>query len=102
MKTVLISGGGIAGPALAFWLRRHGFTPTIVEIAAGPRPGGQTVDIRGVSKQVVERMGLMPAVNRQQLHEAGLEYVRADGRRAAAMPVDMLDGAGAVADIEIL
>jgi 2-polyprenyl-6-methoxyphenol hydroxylase-like FAD-dependent oxidoreductase len=102
MKTVLISGGGIAGPALAFWLRRHGFAPTIVEIAAGPRPGGQTVDIRGISKVVVARMGLMPAVEARQLHEAGLEYVRANGSRAAAMPVDLLDGAGAVADIEIL
>jgi 2-polyprenyl-6-methoxyphenol hydroxylase-like FAD-dependent oxidoreductase len=102
MKSVLISGGGIAGPALAFWLRRFGFEPTVVEIAAGPRPGGQTVDLRGVSRTVVERMGLMPAVAARQLHERGLEYVRADGRRAAAMPADLLDGAGPVAEIEIL
>ncbi|TCO48557.1 2-polyprenyl-6-methoxyphenol hydroxylase-like FAD-dependent oxidoreductase [Kribbella antiqua] len=101
-KTVLISGGGIAGPALAYWLRRHGFTPTIVEIAPAPRPGGQTIDIRGISKVVVERMGLMPAIKEAQLHERGLEYVRANGRRAAAMPVELLDGAGAVAEIEIL
>jgi 2-polyprenyl-6-methoxyphenol hydroxylase-like FAD-dependent oxidoreductase len=89
-KTVLISGGGIAGPALAYWLRRHGFTPTIVEIAPGPRPGGQTIDLRGISKVVVERMGLMPA------------YVRANGRSAVEMPAELLDGAGPVADIEIL
>jgi 2-polyprenyl-6-methoxyphenol hydroxylase-like FAD-dependent oxidoreductase len=101
-KTVLVSGGGIAGPALAYWLRRHGFTPTIVEIAPAPRPGGQTIDIRGISEVVVERMGLMPAIRKAQLHERGLEYVRANGRRAAAMPVELLDGAGAVADIEIL
>ncbi|MFF1821690.1 FAD-dependent monooxygenase [Kribbella sp. NPDC058245] len=101
-KTVLISGGGIAGPALAFWLRRAGFVPTVVEVAAGPRPGGQTVDLRGVSKTVAERMGLMPAVRERQLHERGMEYVRADGRRVAAMPVDLLDGAGPVAEIEIL
>jgi 2-polyprenyl-6-methoxyphenol hydroxylase-like FAD-dependent oxidoreductase len=102
MKTVLISGAGIAGPALAFWLRRYGFTPTIVEIASGPRPGGQTVDVRGISRTVVERMGLMPAVLDRQLHERGLEYVRANGRRAAALPADLLDGAGPVAEIEIL
>ena len=102
MKTVLISGGGIAGPALAFWLRRHGFVPTVVEIAPRPRAGGQTVDLRGVSRVVAERMGVMPAVAAKQLHERGLEYVRADGRRAAAMHVDTLDGAGPVAEIEIL
>jgi len=27
MQTVLISGASIAGPALAFWLRRRGFIP---------------------------------------------------------------------------
>ncbi|MGW6282809.1 FAD-dependent monooxygenase [Kribbella sp. NPDC055071] len=102
MKTVLISGGGIAGPAVAFWLRRFGFAPTVVEIAAGPRPGGQTVDLRGISRTVVERMGLMAAVADQQLHERGLAYVRADGRRVAAMDVELFDGAGPVAEIEIL
>ncbi len=101
-KTVLISGGGIAGPALGFWLRRYGFTPTIVEIAPGRRPGGQTVDLRGSSRVVVERMGLMPDVAERQLHERGLEYVGADGRRSAAMAAELLDGAGPVAEIEIL
>ncbi|HEY3557347.1 MAG TPA: FAD-dependent monooxygenase [Kribbella sp.] len=102
MKTVLISGGGIAGPSVAFWLRRFGFAPTIVEIAPGPRPGGQTVDLRGVSRVVAERMGVMPAVAERQVHERGLAYVNADGRRTAAMPAELLDGAGPVAEIEIL
>jgi 2-polyprenyl-6-methoxyphenol hydroxylase-like FAD-dependent oxidoreductase len=31
MQTILISGASIAGPALAFWLQRQGFIPTIVE-----------------------------------------------------------------------
>ncbi|WP_329481784.1 FAD-dependent monooxygenase [Kribbella sp. NBC_01484] len=101
-KRVLISGGGIAGPAVAFWLRRFGFAPTVVEVAPGPRPGGQTVDLRGVSRVVVERMGLMAAVGERQMHERGLEYVRANGRRAAAMPAELFDGAGPVAEIEIL
>ena len=42
-RTVLISGAGIGGPALAFWLRRHGFAPTVVEVAAAPRPGSDRV-----------------------------------------------------------
>ncbi|WP_433161945.1 FAD-dependent monooxygenase [Kribbella sp. CA-247076] len=101
-KSVLISGGGIAGPALAYWLRRHGFTPTVVEIAPAPRPGGQTVDLRGISRVVADRMGLIPAIRTAQLHERGLAYVRSDGRTVAAMPTELLDGAGPVADVEIL
>ncbi|MEU4395325.1 FAD-dependent monooxygenase [Kribbella sp. NPDC023855] len=99
---ILISGAGIAGPALAFWLRRAGFEPTVVELAEAPRPGGQTVDVRGIAREVVERMVLMPAVLDRRMHERGLAYVRADGRRTAAMPADFLDGAGPVAEIEIL
>jgi 2-polyprenyl-6-methoxyphenol hydroxylase-like FAD-dependent oxidoreductase len=39
---VLISGAGIAGPTLAYWLRRYGFTPTVVERAPKPREGGRS------------------------------------------------------------
>ena len=52
-RDVLISGASIAGPALAYWLHQHGFTPTIVERAPAPRPGGQTVDLRGAGRTVV-------------------------------------------------
>ena len=35
---VLISGAGVAGPALAYWLARYGADTTVVEIApAAPR-----------------------------------------------------------------
>lgn len=29
---VLISGAGIAGPTLAYWLLRNGFTPMLIEL----------------------------------------------------------------------
>ena len=41
--SVLISGIGIAGPTLAYWLAAHGFTPTLVERAARPRAGGYII-----------------------------------------------------------
>jgi 2-polyprenyl-6-methoxyphenol hydroxylase-like FAD-dependent oxidoreductase len=44
--TVVISGAGIAGPALARWLSATGYRVVVVEIAPGVRPGGQTVDVR--------------------------------------------------------
>ena len=46
-RRVLISGASVAGPALAFWLRRHGFTPTVIERAPSLREGGYAVDFRG-------------------------------------------------------
>ena len=43
---VLISGASIAGPVLAYWLRRHGFHATVVERAPGARKtGGHAVDL---------------------------------------------------------
>jgi len=98
---VLISGGGIAGPALAFWLHRAGAEVTVVERAAGPRPGGQAVDVRGVARGIVKRMGLMPAIDENRVDERGFALVAADGRRLAEMPADMFGGEGIVAEIEI-
>lgn len=101
-RTVLISGASIAGPALAYWLRRHGFTPTVVEIAPGPRPGGQAVDLRGAGREVVERMGLMPGVREARVDERGVANVDSNGRWVARMPADLFGGEGIVAEIEIM
>lgn len=101
-KTVLVSGASIAGPALAYWLRRHGFAVTIVETGDGLRPGGQAIDVRGVAREVVERMGIMPEVRHASVDERGMANVNADGRQVARMPVDMFGGDGIVAEIEIM
>ncbi|MGW5644689.1 FAD-dependent monooxygenase [Saccharopolyspora sp. NPDC003752] len=79
MRNVLISGAGIAGPTLAYWLQRKGFSVTLVERSPGPRSGGQAVDIRGVALDVVDRMSLG-------------EPMRAARTRMRGM--SMLDGAG--------
>lgn len=77
---ILISGGSVAGPTLAYWLRRHGFRPTVVERAAGPRRGGQAIDVRGVALDVVARMGLLERVRAAGTSMRGMSYVDADGR----------------------
>ena len=98
---VLISGGGVAGPALAHWLHRHGIAATIVERAPRPRPGGHAVDVRGVARQVIERMGLMPAVLAKRVDERGIALVDENGRRLAEMSAELFGGEGIVAEIEI-
>ena len=71
-RNVLIYSAGIAGPALAYWLRERGFTPTVVERAPALRPGGQAVDLRGAGRTVVERMGLIDRVRAVSLDQRGI------------------------------
>ncbi|RDH76743.1 FAD-binding monooxygenase [Mycolicibacterium moriokaense] len=100
--TVLISGAGIAGPSLAFWLSKIGYRVVVVEIGPGIRPGGQTVDLRGAGGDVVERMGLMPQMRARALEQHGIAWVNSDGSRRAEMPVTAFDGNGLVSKLEIL
>ncbi|MEU7895656.1 FAD-dependent monooxygenase [Nonomuraea sp. NPDC049152] len=95
---ILISGAGIAGPALAHWLRRHGFTPTIVEIAPDLRDGGHAVDFRGNAHlSVLRKMGVLDEIQRNQTGMGAMSYVSATGKKISSMPADLFAG-----DVEIL
>jgi 2-polyprenyl-6-methoxyphenol hydroxylase-like FAD-dependent oxidoreductase len=82
---VLISGAGIAGPTLAYWLLQHGFVPTLVERAPAPRTGGYMIDFWGVGYDVVDRMGLVPALQRVEYRIDGFRLVDRNGRRVASI-----------------
>ena len=99
---VLISGAGIAGLSLAYWLTKYGYRVTVAELADGIRPGGQTVDLRGAGADVVERMGLLDQMKSRSLFQRGIRYVRSDGSRRAEMPVEAFNGNGPVSKLEIL
>ncbi len=99
-KDVLISGAGVAGQALAIWLRRFGFSPVVVERAPAPRDGGQAVDLRGAAIEVARRTGILDAARAARTGTRGMSYVNSAGKRVAS-----LDGAFGVidpADIEIV
>jgi 2-polyprenyl-6-methoxyphenol hydroxylase-like FAD-dependent oxidoreductase len=59
---VVISGAGPAGLTAAYWLRRYGFSPTIVERAPSLVLGGYKIDVRGAALQVLKQMGVHDAV----------------------------------------
>jgi 2-polyprenyl-6-methoxyphenol hydroxylase-like FAD-dependent oxidoreductase len=90
--TVLISGAGVAGITLAYWLRRNGFTPTVVERASSIRDGGYKVDIRGAALQVVERMGLLGQIRKRVTDVRAGSVVDSRGRRVASMDGDTFGG----------
>lgn len=55
----LVSGAGIAGPTLAYWLARYGFDVMLVERAPGVRTGGYIIDFWGLGYDVADRMQLV-------------------------------------------
>lgn len=101
-RSILISGGSIAGPALAVWLDAAGWNTTVVERFAEQRDTGQNIDIRGAAREVVRRMDLEDAVKAATTGERGTEFVDAGGRALASFPAGTSDGDGATAEVEIL
>jgi len=83
MKTVLISGAGIAGPTLAFWLKAAGFEPTLVERAPALRRGGYVIDFWGLGYDIAERMGLIAEINRVGYQAREMRIVDDGGGRVA-------------------
>jgi 2-polyprenyl-6-methoxyphenol hydroxylase-like FAD-dependent oxidoreductase len=72
---VLVCGGGIAGPVLAYWLSRiphaAGLSVTIMERSFSPRTTGQGIDIRGPAVKIMQQMSLEAAVRERHTGEQG-------------------------------
>ncbi|MEV6237771.1 FAD-dependent monooxygenase [Lentzea sp. NPDC051838] len=102
MNKILVAGASIAGPALAHWLHRRGAEVTVVERSPELRPGGQAVDARGVTKEVIRRMGLDATIRAACTDTAGAYTVDVDGNVVETYSAEDAGGDGFIADIEIL
>jgi 2-polyprenyl-6-methoxyphenol hydroxylase-like FAD-dependent oxidoreductase len=100
-RTVLISGAGIAGPALAYWLARKGFRPTVVERAERIRSSGSPVDVRGRAVGIAERMGIVPALREAATEVSEMVFVNTAGRRTGRINIGAIQRAGRSRDIEL-
>ncbi|SPQ24237.1 8439681e-e57d-48d4-9a5c-5802251d6c6c [Thermothielavioides terrestris] len=84
---ILISGAGIAGPALALHLVR--LPPplrcdiTIVERHPDLRASGQQIDLRGQGIAAMRTLGIEPAVRAVIVDEPGLRFLDGRGRTVA-------------------
>src|SRR5262245_16319109 len=101
-RTVLISGAGIAGCTLAYWLARRGMRVTVVERNSAQRSSGAPVDVRGPAADVTDRMGITRSLHHAQTDVAGMRFVSAQGMPVARVDlVTLRRSESGVRDIEL-
>ncbi len=84
-KNILISGAGIAGTTLAFWLKKFGFNPTIIELAPRLREGGYVIDFWGAGVDVAEKMGILPAIHESHINYQEITFVDKNNKREGGL-----------------
>jgi 2-polyprenyl-6-methoxyphenol hydroxylase-like FAD-dependent oxidoreductase len=87
---IIINGVGIAGPTLAYWLRKAGHEVLLVEAAPELRRGGYVIDFGLVGYDIAEKMGLIPRLRELGYQVRELRFVDREGRTSASMSVDAL------------
>jgi 2-polyprenyl-6-methoxyphenol hydroxylase-like FAD-dependent oxidoreductase len=100
-KTVLISGAGIAGSTLAYWLARRGFTPTVVEHSRSVRSSGNPVDVRGEAVDVAEQMGVLAELHESATQVTGLRFVNRTGAQVAHLDLKPAIRASGAREVEV-
>lgn len=88
MKKILVSGGSIAGPTLAYWLHRYGFDVTLVERTSELRLGGQNIDVKGPALEVIRKMGLEDEIRAAHTTETGIRFVNVKNEIVGEFPQD--------------
>jgi 2-polyprenyl-6-methoxyphenol hydroxylase-like FAD-dependent oxidoreductase len=99
---VLISGAGIAGPTLAWFLARTGARVTILEKSKALFPHGQNVDLQGSAVSAIKKMGLLDEVRRRNTKETGTQFIGANGKPVASFPITEGVSASLTSEFEIL
>ncbi|MCD7109421.1 FAD-dependent monooxygenase [Rhizobium sp. DKSPLA3] len=99
---ILITGASVAGNTAAWWLGHYGFDVTVVERAPAFRDGGQNIDIRGVGREVLRRMGLEQTALDRGTGEEGTVWIDEQGADVARFITEDLGSDGPTAEMEIL
>jgi 2-polyprenyl-6-methoxyphenol hydroxylase-like FAD-dependent oxidoreductase len=100
-KRILISGAGIGGPSLAWWLGYYSFNPTIVEQAPQLREGGYKIDLRGAAVEIIKHMDLYKQVCDASADMISAAFVDDYGKVEAKMDANFI-GMREEGDIELM
>ncbi|MGM0344663.1 FAD-dependent monooxygenase [Streptomyces sp. Adlamb9] len=101
---ILVSGASVAGPVLAHWLTRYGFSVTVVERAPAPRrTGGHAVDLFRPAMDISEKMGVLSYIEERATDTRRLT-VRQEGssRRPVRADLSKIFGAASERHVEIM
>ncbi len=89
----IVSGAGVAGPAVAYWLARYGAETTVVEVAPALRTSGFGVDFRGPTHlRVLAQMGVLDDLRGVQTHAGAMRFVTEHGREIFTLPAEFAGG----------
>lgn len=83
---VLVSGAGVAGPTVAYFLAKAGFHVVVAEKTPRLLPYGQSIDIHGSAVAVAKKMGVLREIRRHNTTEVGSRFVDETGRAFALFP----------------
>jgi 2-polyprenyl-6-methoxyphenol hydroxylase-like FAD-dependent oxidoreductase len=87
-RRILISGAGIAGLTLAYWLNEFGFEPMVVEKRPDLSDEGYMIDFYGAGYDVAEKMGLLDALRARHYRVQDLQFVNESGKPQATMDLE--------------
>jgi 2-polyprenyl-6-methoxyphenol hydroxylase-like FAD-dependent oxidoreductase len=103
MARILVSGASIAGPVLAYWLSRYGYTVTVVERAPTLRKtGGHPVDLFRPAMEISERMGVLPRIEDLVTGTTRLVVTREGAAGSVEIDLGKLFGAASDRHVEIM
>lgn len=83
---VLISGGGVAGLTLAYWLHRHTIQSVVIERASHLRRAGYGIGLFGTGYDVAERMGIIGRLHAHRLPLDAITFVKGSGKPITTVP----------------
>jgi 2-polyprenyl-6-methoxyphenol hydroxylase-like FAD-dependent oxidoreductase len=98
---ILISGAGVAGLTLAYWLKQYNFSVTIVEHAPSLVTGGYKVDVRGSALDILRKMNIYDSVKDADTDMQSALLIDKKGRVINKMTSDDF-GHRTIGDLEII
>ncbi|MEU7062878.1 FAD-dependent oxidoreductase [Streptomyces sp. NPDC046161] len=100
---ILVSGAGVAGPVVAYWLTRHGFRVTVVErAAAARRTGGHAVDLFRPAMDISEKMGVLRRIEERATGTDRMTVFQEGVRRPVRVDLSRIFGAASDRHVEVM